>query len=233
MKILLAPSERKTLGGNNPPISQESFIFPEIYEKRLKAVKKYDEFLKTTDDVKNFGDDKTSVFERPTKKAVLRYSGVAFDYLKYNELDNSSQEWIDKNVFIFSNLFGVISAGDFIPHYTLKQGAKPGFDIYSYHHNLFAPLLETINETEPFIDLRAKFYEKIYRPKNAITFKFIKNGKVVSHFAKAYRGKLTAIIAKHQPESIDDVLKIPFEGIKITEIQEKKGVKEIVCEVEE
>jgi hypothetical protein len=231
MKILLAPSERKTLGGDFPPISKNSFIFPEIYEKRIQAVTKYDEFLKTTDDIKNFGDDKTSVFERPTKKAVLRYSGVAFDYLKYEELDEVSQKWIDENVLIFSNLFGVISAGDFIPHYTLKQGSKPGFDIYSYHHSLFAPVLEKINENEPFIDLRAKFYEKIYKPKNAITFKFIKNGKVVSHFAKAYRGKLTAIISKYRPESIEDVLKIPFKDIEVIEIQEKKGVKEIICGV--
>ncbi len=232
MKILLAPSERKTLGGDNPPISKDSFIFPEIYDKRIEAIKKYDEFLKTTQDVKNFGDDKTSVFERPSKKAVLRYRGVAFEHLKYTDLDKNSQKWIDENVFIFSNLFGVIRAGDLIPHYTLKQGSKPGFDIYSYHHNVFAPILEKINENEPFIDLRAKFYEKIYKPKNAITFKFIKNGKVISHFAKAYRGKLTAIIAKHKPKAIEDVLKIPFEGIKIIEIQEKKEVKEIVCEID-
>ncbi|AZV45758.1 peroxide stress protein YaaA [Nautilia sp. PV-1] len=231
MKILLAPSERKTLGGNFPPISKNSFIFPEIYEKRKEAVKKYDEFLKTTDDIKNFGDDKTSVFERPVKKAVLRYSGVAFEHMKYEELDKSAQKWIDENVYIFSNLFGVISAGDLIPHYTLKQGSKPGFDIYSYYKEVFSPVLEKINESEPFIDLRAKFYEKIYKPKNAITFKFIKNGKVVSHFAKAYRGKLSAVISKHRPETIEDVLKIPFEDIKIIEIQKKKGVKEIVCEV--
>ncbi|WP_456480183.1 YaaA family protein [Nautilia sp.] len=232
MKILLAPSERKTAGGDNPPISKKSFVFPEIYEKRIEAVKKYDEFLKTTDDIKNFGSDKTSVFSRPTKKAVLRYGGVAFDHLKYGELDKDSQKWIDENVYIFSNLFGIIKAGDFIPEYTLKQGAKPGFDIYSYHHNIFAPALEKINENEPFIDLRAKFYEKIYKPKNAITFKFIKNGKVLSHFAKAYRGKLTAIISKHKPETLDEVLKIPFEDIKVIEIQEKKGVKEIVCEID-
>jgi cytoplasmic iron level regulating protein YaaA (DUF328/UPF0246 family) len=231
MKILLAPSERKTLGGSHPPISKKSFIFPEIYEKRVEAIKKYDEFLQTTQDTKNFGDDKISVFERPTKKAILRYSGVAFNYLKYEELDETSQKWIDENVYIFSNLFGVISAGDYIAHYTLKQSAKPGFDIYSYHHNIFAPILEKINENEPFIDLRAKFYEKIYKPKNAITFKFMKNGKVVSHFAKAYRGQLTAKLSKYKPQTIEDVLKIPFSDIQVIEIQEKKGIKEIACDV--
>jgi len=231
MKILLAPSERKRAGGSFSPVNRSSFIFPSVFEKRMNAVKKYDIFLRNCEDVKNFGDDKTSIFQRPTEKAVLRYSGVAFEHMDYMSLDKYAQEWIDNNVLIFSNLFGVIGAGDHIPNYTLKQGAKPGFDIYAYHAEIFRPLLEEMNEREFFIDLRAKFYEKIFKPKNALTFKFIKNGKVVSHFAKAYRGKLTAIIAEFRPDNVDDVLKIEFPGIKIIELQSKKNVLEIVCEV--
>jgi cytoplasmic iron level regulating protein YaaA (DUF328/UPF0246 family) len=231
MKILLAPSERKTKGGDYPPINKKSFSFPEIYEKRVEIVKKYDEFLKTTNDTKNFGSDKTSIFIRPTKKAILRYSGVAFDYLDYPSLDKESQKYVDENVFIFSNLFGVIKAKDLIPFYTLKQNAKPGFDIYKAHKEIFSPILEEINEKEIFIDLRAKFYEKIYKPKNAITFKFIKNNKVVSHFAKAYRGKLTRLIAIKKPSTVEELLNIEFPEITIKEIIEKKGNKEIICEV--
>jgi len=231
MKILLAPSERKTKGGNFPPIDKNSFIFPQIYEKRVEVIKKYDEFLKTTDDTKNFGNDKTSIFTRPTKKAVLRYSGVAFEHLDYNSLDEEAQKYIDENLLIFSNLFGVISANDLIPEYTLKQGKKPGFDIYKIHKEIFTPILDEINKNEIFIDLRAKFYEKIYKPKNSITFTFIKNNKIVSHFAKAYRGKLTRLIAINKPKNIDALLKIEFPDIKIIEIQEKKGNKEIICEV--
>ena len=231
MKILLAPSERKTKGGPFPPINKTSFIFPEIYKKRIEIIKKYDEFLKTTEDIKNFGNDKTSIFTRPTKKAILRYSGVAFEHLDYNSLDKHSKKWIDENVYIFSNLFGVISAGDFIPFYTLKQGAKPGFDIYKAHKEIFTQVLDEINKKEIFIDLRAKFYEKIYKPKNSVTFKFIKNNKIISHFAKAYRGKLTRIIATYKPSNIDELLKINFPDINIIEIIEKKESLEIVCEV--
>ena len=231
MKILLAPSESKSKGGNFPPINKDSFIFPEIYQKREEIIKKYDEFLKTTDDIKNFGEDKSSVFTRETKKAILRYTGVAFKHLDYESLDENSKNWIDENVLIFSNLFGVISANDKIPYYTLKQGAKPGFDIYKAHKEIYTPILNEINKKEIFIDLRAKFYEKIYKPKNYITFKFIKNGKVVSHFAKAYRGLLTRIIAIHKPKDINELLKIEFPDIKIIEIIEKKGNREIVCEI--
>ena len=231
MKILLAPSEAKSKGGNFPLINKDSFIFPEIYEKRVEIVKRYDEFLKITDDNKNFGDDKSSIFTRPTKKAILRYTGVAFKHLDYESLDEISKKWIDENVLIFSNLFGVISANDKIPYYILKQGKKPEFDIYKAHKEIFTPILDEINEKELFIDLRAKFYEKIYKPKNYITFKFIKEGKVVSHFAKAYRGLLTRFITLHKPKNIDELLKIEFPNIKIIEIIEKKGNKEIICEI--
>jgi len=231
MKILLAPSERKTKGGDFPPINEKNFIFPKIYKKRVEIIKKYDEFLQTTDDVKNFGEDKSSIFKRPTKKAVLRYSGVAFKHLDYESLNNTAKEWINENVLIFSNLFGIISANDKIPYYTLKQGKKPGFDIYQTHKEIFESILEEINEKEIFIDLRAKFYEKIYKPKNSVTFSFIKNGKIVSHFAKAYRGLLTRYLAIHKPTTIEELLKIEFPNVKIIEIREKKGNLEIICEV--
>ena len=42
MKILLAPSERKTVGGDNPPISKNSFCFEKVYDKRIEAIKIYD-----------------------------------------------------------------------------------------------------------------------------------------------------------------------------------------------
>jgi len=229
MKILLAPSETKNKGGDFPPINKNSFSFPEIYQKRIETVKKYDEFLKTSTDTKNFGEDKSSVITRLTKKAILRYSGVAFKYLEYESLDENAKNWIDENIFIFSNLFGVIKAKDKIPYYTLKQGAKPGFDIYKAHKEIFTSVLKKINEKEIFIDLRAKFYEKIYKPENYITFKFIKNGKIVSHFAKAYRGLLTRHIAINKPKDINS--KIEFPNIKIMEIMEKKGNKEIICEI--
>jgi len=231
MKILLAPSETKSLGGEFPPINKDSFSFPEIYDKRIEIIKKYDEFLKITNDYKNFGSEKTSVFKRLTKKAILRYTGVAFKHLDYESLDTFAKKWIDENVLIFSNLFGVIKAKDKIPYYVLKQGKMPGFDIYKAHKKIFTPILEEKNEKEIFIDLRAKFYEKIYKPKNYITFKFIKNKKIVSHFAKAYRGLLTRYISIYQPKDINSLLKIEFPNIKISEVIEKKGNLEIVCEI--
>jgi len=91
MKILLAPSERKTVGGDFPP-SQKLLLFLKRFIKKEYTIKKYDEFLKKTDDIKNFGEDKTSIFSKNTKKAILRYSGVAFEHLNYKNLDNNSKQ---------------------------------------------------------------------------------------------------------------------------------------------
>jgi cytoplasmic iron level regulating protein YaaA (DUF328/UPF0246 family) len=226
MKILLAPSESKIKGGNE----NLKLSFEEINKKRFDILKRYNEFLQTTNDTKNFGDDKTSIFKRRCLDAIKRYNGVAFKHLDYESLDTFSKEWLNENLLIFSNLFGILKPTDKIPYYILKQGAKPGFDIYKEYKEFLTPILDKINQKEVFIDLRAKFYEKIYTPKNSITFKFIKNGKIVSHFAKAYRGKLARTIAIYKPSTIDELLKIDFD-VKIVEIIERKGKKEIVCEV--
>jgi len=226
VKILLAPSERKSLGG------EKQFninSFPELNPARNEAIQKYDEYLQITDDTAHFGDIKTPIKKRPAKEAILRYTGVAFEYLDYKNLPNDAQNYLNENLIIFSNLFGILKPLDLIPYYTLKQGSKPGFDIYKHYKEKITEILNTYDEE--YIDLRAKFYEKIYKPKNAITFKFIKDNKIISHFAKAYRGKLTRLIALHQPKRLNDVLKIEFPDIKIIEIHEKKGIKEILCEI--
>ncbi len=224
MKILLAPSERKSLGG------EREFCISSFCElNREEAIRRYDEFIKTTSDFKNFGEDKSPIKSRPCKEAIRRYKGVAFEYLDYESLDEASKRYLNENLIIFSNLFGIVKPLDLIPHYTLKQGSKPGFDIYKFYKEGVTKVLDEMDEE--FVDLRAKFYERIYKPKRAITFKFLKDNKVVSHFAKAYRGMFARYIAINKAKSIDEVLKIKFEGIEIVEVIEKKGIREIVCEI--
>ena len=41
MKILFSPSETKNDGGNLEYINKNSFIFPELFEKRLEILEKY------------------------------------------------------------------------------------------------------------------------------------------------------------------------------------------------
>ena len=70
------------------------------------------------------------------------------------------------------------------------------------------------------IDLRAGFYEKFYTlTKPYITMKFLKNGKILSHFAKAYRGRVLRQIAQESPNTEHDFARIAFDGLDIMEIK--------------
>lgn len=86
---------------------------------------------------------------------------------------------------------------------------------------------------EDILDLRAGFYDKFYKPsKPYTTLKFVKEGKVVSHWAKAYRGIVLKEVAKAGVETLDAFMKLPIEGLSVQEIQTKKNRTEIIYEIE-
>lgn len=245
MKILFSPSETKMAGGEEISFNKNSFIFPELFEKRMEIVKQYNDFITTASKeelIKLFGTKKEDVLEQyskdlfktPTMKVIQRYDGVAFDYLEYVKLKESEKSYIDENVLIFSNLFGVLKAGDKgLPDYKLKQG-ETFFDlkIEKFYMDNFSKALDEYLKDEDIIDLRAGFYEKFYKiEKPYTTMKFIKDGKVVSHWAKAYRGIILKLLAKNGIKTIDELMSMEIENLKIEEIKKSKLKTEIVYSI--
>ncbi|MCK5854601.1 MAG: YaaA family protein [Sulfurovaceae bacterium] len=239
MKILLAPSETKTKGGTEN-FNLNTLLFPQLTPIRKEILHKYINILQKNDLTtlsKMFGLKKEAdinyhnrdIIHELTLKSIERYTGVAFDYLKYRELNQNAQNYIDKNVILCSNLFGFLRADDMIPEYRLKQGEaieeiKPEklYKEQSY-------LMEEYIKDEDILDLRAVFYDKFYKPtKNYTTLKFIKNGKVVSHWAKAYRGIVLREVALAQINSLEDFMNLPIDNLSIDEIQTKKNRTEII-----
>ena len=220
MKILFAPSEAKRIGGENV---QMRFCFA---IDRDEILQKYDALTKSGDEAtlaKLYGTKERydiDIFASPTLKAVRRYTGVAYEYLDYDALHFTAQEFIDEHLVIFSNLFGPLCAGDLIPFYKLKQGSHVG-DIKpeKYYHDRCKNLLDD----QEILDLRAGFYEKFYKPRFCIKMKFLKNGKVVSHWAKAYRGMVLRQIAENKIASFKELRDFAFEGLELVEIQSKKN----------
>jgi cytoplasmic iron level regulating protein YaaA (DUF328/UPF0246 family) len=241
MIILFSPSEGKREGGTLSPLNQQSLIFPDLFSKRLDVIEQYQELiLKGSDeelhalfgikDPKEYGRYKHNVSVVSTMKAIERYDGVAYDYLTYNQLKPDAQEYIDTHTIIFSNLFGPIRAGDAIFDYKLKQGSPIGSFIPDKHYKeSFSGALDELIGGEDILDLRAGYYDKFYIPKQpSVTLKFLKGGKVVSHWAKAYRGVVLREAAKYQIGSIEAMIAMDIEGLMIHEIIEKKMKKEIV-----
>lgn len=245
MKILFSPSEAKFKGGENKKLNDNSFIFPELFDKRLEAINDYQKFIDSASNeklAKLFGTKKQDVIdyykgnliEKGLMKVIDRYDGVAFEYLKYKELNDNEKEYIDNNVLIFSNLFGPALAGDFgLPDYKLKQGEKIGeLALEKFYNENFTEVIDEYLKDEEIIDLRAGFYEKFYKLKQAyVTMKFIKDGKVVSHWAKAYRGIILREMAIHNIGSISELMNLPIENLKINEIKKQKNKTEIVYDI--
>ncbi|RKO64109.1 hypothetical protein CKA54_06970, partial [Campylobacter sp. P255] len=214
MKILFSPSEGKSKLDTHGSINEHSFVFSNLYSKRLEVIQYYQDYIthSSQDDLKKFfgiKDDSeikelcSNMLDKNTTKAIERYSGVAFDHLDYKSLNSNAQDYIDENVLIFSNLFGPILAKDLIPYYKLKQGEKiKNFNIEKFYKDNFSNALDIFLEDELVVDLRAKFYEKFYIVnKPFLSFTFLKNSKALSHFVKAYRGKILRLLAR---ENIQD-----------------------------
>ena len=242
MKILLAPSETKVSGGTLN-FNLNTLLFQELTPIRKKILHKYINILQKNNFAelsKMFGLKKEKdinyhnrdIIHQLTTKSIERYTGVAFDYLQYKELEKDSQAYIDKNVILCSNLFGFLRADDMIPEYRLKQGEaisdlKPEKLYKEQSH-----LMEEFLKNEDILDLRAGFYDKFYKPtKNYTTLKFIKEGKVVSHWAKAYRGIVLREVAKFKIDSLEDFMKLPIQNLSIDEIQTKKNRTEIIYNI--
>jgi len=246
MKILLAPSETKIAGGEGS-FMPCSLLFESICPDRIKLLHLYANVLQRGDAVEiadMFGLKKPKdiayystkeLINEPTMKAIERYSGVAFEYLQYDKLDSKGQEYIDSSVILFSNLFGVLRADDMIPEYRLQQGkAIADTKTEQYYRPILKEPMDEYLADEEILDIRAGFYDKFYKPsKPYTTLKFTKGGKVVSHWAKAYRGIVLREIAKVGASSLDEFIALPIDGLSIIEIQTKGIKREIIYEIEE
>ena len=238
MIILFSPSESKTKLDEFGSICSDSFIFNKLYEKRMEAVNIYNNYInshkadelldifgiKDIEEIKQYQND---IFKSATCTAIKRYSGVSYTYLAFNSLNEDAQKYILDNVIIFSNLFGPVSANDKLPFYKLKQGAKiENFAFETYYKKVFSNSLDEYINSQDVVDLRAGFYEKFYKiNKPYLTFKFIKNGKVVSHFAKAYRGILLKTMAENNIIRSCDILSCLPAALEIID-KNKQGLKE-------
>ena len=239
LKILFSPSEGKNIGGDKK--KRELFGAIEARDKILKAynqivLSKDEELIKKLFGMKKFTDCEpyiNDIFNSPLMSAIERYQGVAYDYLRYRELDSNAQEYLKENSVIFSNLYGPLLGGDPIANYKVKQGNSIGeIAPDKFYKERFGYQLDLYLTTHEILDLRAGYYDKFYRvTKPYTTLKFLKNGKTVSHWAKAYRGIVLRECAKHNVTSIEKFMALEIEGLTVHEIKVTKNRTEIVYNI--
>ena len=121
MWILFSPSEKKRTSHSQEIQSKKGFYKDFLTPNLKEVLDSYHAFLTSASDeelkrllgVKKLNIDEIAllqnIFKTPLLKAILRYDGVAFRALDYENLPLNSQEYIDRQVLIFSNLFVVVA----------------------------------------------------------------------------------------------------------------------------
>ena len=241
LKILFSPSEGKNPGGD--AVAKELLG---SNSARKNILNEYNNIVTNADEdeitklfgIKKFSDCKPymqDIFDSPLLSAIERYQGVAYDYLEYATLDEKAQEYLKQNTIIFSNLYGPLLGGDTIANYKVKQGNNIGNIVPDkFYKERFSYQLDLFLAKDEVLDLRAGYYDKFYKSnKEYTTLKFLKNGKTVSHWAKAYRGIVLRELAKHNISSLDEFMSLEIPTLSVQEIKVIKNKREIVYNIVE
>lgn len=239
LKILFSPSEGKNCGGSET--KQELFGAINARDEILRAynevaLSKNEESIKKLFGFKKFSECEpyvNDVYDSELMCAIERYQGVAYDYLQFSSLSDEEKKYLKQNAIIFSNLYGPILGGDAIANYKVKQGNDVGgIAPDKFYRERFTYQLDLYLANDEILDLRAGYYDKFYKvTKPYTTLKFLKNGKTLSHWAKAYRGIVLKEVAKGNVTSIKEFMSLEIEGLKILEIKIVKNKTEIIYDI--
>jgi uncharacterized protein len=212
--IFLAPSEDKAVGGKAGTLSEtpeQRWVREHLIELVVHGSA---EAQKKAFDVKDAALEKAKrdaialKASVPLLPALQRYQGVAFESLDAASL--SKAHW--KQVFILSNLRGLVRGDEAIPAYKLKLTGLPG--LKSHWQKALKPALEKIPQGivwELLPKEHADFLKGWDRPRHSLEIVDAR-GKTISHWSKLYRGLVARWILEHQQGDPKKVLKAKIDG---------------------
>ncbi|MDC9016935.1 peroxide stress protein YaaA [Mycobacterium marinum] len=220
MIVLLPPSETKRGGGDGPPLRLEKLANPGLGALRAALVGELVDLAadppacRTALGVSPSQDAEiarnAALRTAPTLPALRRYTGVLYDALDVDSLRGAEAKRARARLAIGSALFGLLRADDQVPAYRLsatsKLPAKP--TLAARWKPLLEPLLAELAAQDLIVDLRSGSYVALGPTSGAIHVKVLaehSDGRrtVVTHFNKAYKGRLARILASTRAEPTD------------------------------
>lgn len=162
---------------------------------------------------KNICENKAKIY-----KAIELFDGLMYRNIKRENLLNKEKEYIEKNVYICTSLYGIVNSYDAINEYrldfmqnikinnkSLKQIWIKEYDGFVESKDDFILSLLSSEFEEVFSkNIRDKFIKPI----------FIENGRIHSTISKKARGKFLTYLVENNIEKISDLEKISFDGFK-------------------
>ncbi|WP_333619894.1 YaaA family protein [Dietzia sp.] len=225
MRILLPPSETKSFGGSGETLDLEALAFAEhagVTAERAALVAELSRLCAGPADAARAAlglsekqappelEANAALEHTPTAPALGRYTGVLYDALDAGSLTPARRERAARSILVGSALFGLVGAGDPIPHYRLSASSSlPGGK--TLRSRWAGPLGEAVKDfwDELVVDLRSGGYRALGPVPGAVTVDVVSvaadgSRSVITHFNKHHKGLLTRALVSSRA-AMDDV----------------------------
>ena len=137
-------------------------------------------------------------FTKNTTPAIFAYSGIQYQYMASQVLNDDELDYLQKHLYILSGLYGLLRPLDEIVIYRLEMQTKCPFSLYDFWQDTIANQIQ-----EPILNLASEEYAKVIRKyKPVIDVKFLNANSV---HAKMARGAMVHFLAENQIENVEDI----------------------------
>lgn len=222
MKIIIAPAKKMQVDQDSFPVASKPIFLDkaEILWDFLKSrsFTQLKGIWRANDKIvkENMARLKFEKLDKNLTPALMAYTGIQYQYLGGDVLEQSGLDYLQKNLRILSALYGSLRPFDGIVPYRLEmQAPMIGFKDYSLYH-FWGDLIsrEIFKDNDLVIDLASKEYSRLVVPyvkdkQKFITVTFLekKNDKwrqIATH-AKMARGAMVHFVAQNQIENLDGI----------------------------
>ena len=150
--------------------------------------------------------------------AVLAFKGEVYRGLNAETLDENAIDYLNKNAFLLSGLYGILRPSDKIMLYRLEMGSKLDVNgsknLYGFWKEILTPFVNSkLKKGEFILNLASHEYAKVLNRKELkapvidVEFQDYKNGelkKIMMYFKHA-RGAMARYCAENNVQTLDEV----------------------------
>ena len=164
-------------------------------------------------------------------KALDLFNGLMYRNIDRDNFDEADKEYIEKNVFITTSLYGIIGAYDLIQEHRLDFLQNVKISGESLKNFWRASYDESIEDEDFVVSLLSSEFEEVFSKNQKekfikISFMEEKEGKLKVHstISKKARGKFLTELIKNKVSSVEEMKKIKFDGFEFSKEYSKEKV---------
>ena len=184
---------------------------------------------KATEEFSRWKDIKNNTAK--SYKALDLFNGLMYRNIDRDNFDEADKEYIEKNVFITTSLYGIIGAYDLIQEHRLDFLQNVKISGESLKNFWRASYDESIKDEDFVVSLLSSEFEEVFSKNQKekfikINFMEEKEGKLKVHstISKKARGKFLTELVKNKVSSVEEMKKIKFDGFEFSKEHSEEKV---------